>query len=617
MLFVFLKEKRMKELRKKAMHLPESPGVYIMKDKNGKIIYIGKAKSLKDRVSQYFGSQVNHTDKVKQMVCNVDDFEYILTDSEYEALVLECSLIKQNKPKYNILLKDDKGYHYIKVTDGEWPRISEVKQMLDDKGEYIGPYTSAKTINDALDAALKIFKLPTCNLNFSKSKKNRACLNYYINQCCAPCIKKISKEKYMENVRDAVEFLKGGDKISIKKLTSKMQDASDNLEFEKAAELRDKILSLKKISSEKQKVILSKIKEQDIVALIQSKKMACFEVFHFTNNKLSDREEFMLDDVGEGKSARGEFLQQYYLKKENIPGIILMDEEPESKSILEEWLSRKKGKTVKIVIPKKGENFKLVEMCKNNAAECMARRLSRTNKETYALEELSKALNLKTFPEYIESYDISNLFGDENVAAMVVFFNGRPLKSNYRKFKIKSFSGQDDYTSMREVILRRVQEYKKLENQNENDAFAKLPDLILLDGGKGQVSAVKEVLSESKINIPVFGMVKDNKHRTRAITSEGYEISIGHNHALFTLISSIQEEVHRFTIGYHRKLRNKKSTSSELLNIPGIGKKRAALLLKSFKSVDKIKNASLDELKSVKGITESVAGNIFNYLKKD
>ena len=516
----FDNEDKLKKLRTKSISLPENPGVYIMKNNKNEIIYIGKAKSLKDRVSQYFGSQNNHSEKVRHMVSNVKNFEYILTDSEFEALVLECSLIKQHKPKYNILLKDDKGYHYIKITNEKWPRLLEVKQISDDKSEYIGPYTSSSSIKTAVDLALKIFKLPNCRLDFSK-KNNRACLNYYIKQCSAPCIGKIAHKNYMENIKEAVEFLKGGDKKSIKQLTLKMQKASENLDFEKAAELRDKISAIKKLASEEQKVILSKTKEQDVIALVKGKAVSCFEVFKFLNGRLNDREEFLLKnvDIENDKNVRYEFLQRYYSSKTQIPQVILIDEYPEDKEILEKWLSEQKGKKVEIIKPQKGENLKVVEMCKNNAAEKIAQSISRTNKEAWALESLSKILSLKNFPEYIESYDISNTSGSENVAGMVVFYNGRPLKSGYKKFKIKTFTGQDDYASMKEVISRRIKEYKnslKDENQSGSqvpEGFAKLPDLILLDGGKGQVSAVKEVLRKEKIDVPVFGMVKDNKHK--------------------------------------------------------------------------------------------------------
>ncbi|MBR1779163.1 MAG: excinuclease ABC subunit UvrC [Clostridia bacterium] len=604
-----------KKLREKAIALPEAPGVYIMKNKKNEIIYIGKAKSLKDRVSQYFGSQNNHSEKVRQMVSRVENFEYILTDSEFEALVLECSLIKQNKPKYNILLKDDKGYNYIKISKEKWPRITEAKQAINDGSEYIGPYT--RSVKSAVNTALKIFKLPDCNLDFSRRRYNRACLNYYIKQCSAPCIGKISHGEYLESVREAVDFLKGGNKASVKQLSSKMEYAAERLDFEKAAKLRDKIELIKKLAKEEQKVILSKSKEQDVVALVKGKQISCFEVFKFLDGRLNDREEFLLKniDIEDDENVRYEFLQRYYSSKTQIPKYILVDEYPEDKENLEKWLTEKKGKKVEIIKPQKGESLKIVEMCKNNAAEKIAQSISRTNRETYALESLAKILSLKNFPEYIESYDISNTAGSENVAGMVVFYNGRPLKSRYKKFKIKSFIGQDDYASMREVVERRIKEYKSAEKKDAG--FAKLPDLILLDGGKGQVSAVEEILKKENVDIPVFGIVKDNKHKTRAITGHGEEIVINSNREVFSLISKIQEEVHRFAIGYHRTLRKKNSLTSELLAIPGVGTRRADALWRHFKTIERIKAADLDELMSVKGITKFTAESIHRFFREN
>ncbi|MDQ5983781.1 MAG: UvrABC system protein C [Eubacteriales bacterium SKADARSKE-1] len=598
-------------LRKKAMQLPESSGVYIMKDKNEKIIYIGKAKVLKNRVSQYFGSQNNHQEKVRKMVSNVATFEYIMTDSEFEALILECSLIKQYSPKYNILLKDDKGYHYIKITNEMWPRISETKQVLDDGARYLGPYTSSSMVSKAVDEALKIFKLPSCKRNFSKEAKNvRPCLDYYIKQCSAPCIGKITHQSYMENINEAIDFLKGGNLLSIKNLTAKMNKAAENLQFEKAAVIRDKISALNKLGVSKQKVILPDKREFDVIALVQSKTLSCIEVFRFFNGKLYDSEDFMFNDVGDSKTARMEFLEQYYSRVEKVPPVILLDGETDSRGVISEWLSKKLKRKVKIIIPKKGKNLEIVEMCKNNASSKLSQKLGRTLRETSALEELAQLLSLNFIPEYIEAYDISNLYGSENVAGMVAFFNGRPLKSAYRKFKIKGFEGQDDYGSMLEVITRRLCEYEKLKNTKEG--FGKLPDLILLDGGKGHVSVVKALLEEKGYNIPVFGMVKDDKHRTRAISTQGEEVVINRNRSVFTLISSIQEEVHRFAIGYHKKLRQKNTISSELNEIPGVGPKRTSVLLTYFKSMAKIKESQIDELCKVPGITKPIATNIYN-----
>ncbi len=600
-------------LRNKAMNLPYNPGVYIMKNNKGQIIYIGKAKALKDRVSQYFGSSKNHEEKVKKMVSNVNDFDYILTDSEFEALVLECSLIKQYMPKYNILLKDDKGYNYIKITNEKWPKILEVKQILDDGATYIGPYTSAAYVSKAVDEALNIFKLPRCNIDFSKGNKKRACLNYYINQCNAPCIGKISYEDYIESINDAIEFLKGGDTLSIKNLTQKMQDLSENLEFEKAAKIRDRIIAIKKIT-EKQKVVSTKEKNQDVIALVQSSSLSSFEVFRFSKGRLYDRDNYILNEVGNPEIVRSEFVMQYYMDKDDVPSQILIDGEIDAIESVAQYLSEKQGRKVNIIIPKKGDSLKLVEMCRNNAAERISQQMGRNFKETASLDELTKLLSLKTYPQYIEAYDISNISGTNNVAGMVVFKNARPLKSAYRKFEIKNVVGQDDYASMCEVISRRFDRY--ITTEDKNDSFARLPDLILLDGGKGHVSAVKSLLESRGYDIPVYGMVKDDKHRTRAIAKDGGEVSINSNRLAFSLISSIQDEVHRFAIGYHRKKRKLNTLTTELLNIPGVGEKKSKLLLTYFKNIERIKMADVDELMKVPGINNSLANEIKKYFDK-
>lgn len=602
---------KIKQLREKAMKLPMSPGVYIMLDKNKDIIYIGKAKSLKNRVSQYFGSEKNHSDKVRRMVANVDDFNYILTDSEFEALILECSLIKQNTPKYNILLKDDKGYHYIKVTKGDWPRISAVKQVLDDGAEYIGPYMSSWYVKNSVDEAQKIFLLPDCNRSFSEGKcDKRPCLNYYIKQCCAPCRGKVSKREYKDAVKDAVEFLRGGNKISIKKLENKMKEASENMEFELAAKIRDRINSVKKMS-EKQKVVASSVKQQDVIALAKAGNKSCFEVFRFENGNLYDREEFLMDDVGDEESARAEFIQQYYTMRNKIPKQITVDGRVEYNESIERWLSEKLGKSVKIVVPQRGNQARLIEMCRNNALERIAQNMGQTAKETSVLTELGELLGLEKVPSYIEAYDISNLAGSENVAGMVVFKNAKPLKSAYRRFKIKSFDGQDDYGSMREVMSRRLDEYERLKESGEG--FGRLPDLILLDGGKGHVAAVEPILRSRGINVPLYGMVKDNKHRTRAIAKNGGEIAINSNRRVFTLISTIQDEVHRFAIGYHRQSRKKNTMVTELTNIQGIGEKRARSLYIRFKTLKRISEAEVEELETTSGMTKDAAISLYNY----
>ena len=604
-------DERIRRLRKKAMNLPSLPGVYIMHDKSGNIIYIGKSKTLKNRVSQYFGSSKNHSDKVLRMVSQIDNFEYILTDSEFEALILECSLIKQHTPKYNILLKDDKGYHYIKITAEEWPHILEAKQKIDDGALYIGPYTSSWSVKKAVDEALKIFKLPSCSRKFPRDiGKSRPCLNYYIKQCLAPCNGKVSKREYNEYINEAKEFLIGGSNLSIKDLESEMLKASENLEFERAARIRDRILAIKKIK-DKQKVVSLKVPDQDVIALATNENDACCELFKFAAGRLFDREEFFVNDIGDPKAARAEFIERYYSIRDKFPVQITVDGEVEGQDTIRDWLSKMLGKKVKIVVPIKGDQAKLVEMCKKNAEESLAQKIGRTGKETAALNELKELLGLQNIPYYIEAYDISNLGGSENVAGMVVFDKGRPLKSAYRKFKIKGFEGQDDYASMREIIGRRLLEYEK--NKEFGKGFGRLPDLILLDGGKGHVSSVLPIIEEYGYNIPVFGMVKDNKHKTRAIAKDAGEIAISSKRKAFTLISLIQEEVHRFAIGYHRNLRKIKTISSTLTSIPGIGGVRAQTLLKHFKTVKGIKDASFEDLCRVSGMTKQSAKSVYDY----
>jgi excinuclease ABC subunit C len=608
-------EKHIKELRARAMRLPLHPGVYLMHDKSGKIIYIGKAKALKNRVSQYFGSEKNHDEKVRQMVAHVEWFEYILTDSEFEALVLECSLIKQHTPKYNILLKDDKGYSYIRVTKGPWARISEAKQTADDGAEYIGPYVSGWSVRQSVEAAQRIFRLPTCSRVFPRDiGKGRPCLNYYIKQCCAPCRGKITEEEYGEAVRDALEFLRGGSAESTRELTRRMEEASEKLEFERAARIRDRLTAIRKMG-ERQKVVASKVPEQDVVAMTQGSGRTCFEVFRFEDGRLTDRETFFTGETGNPKAARGEFLERYYSMRSRIPPRVTLDGPAEGQELLSRWLTEKAGRRVTVIVPQKGEQAKLAEMCRNNAAEQIAQTMGRTGREASALDELARLLGLSEPPAYIESYDISNLAGGENVAGMVVFENGRPLRSAYRRFKIKNVVGQDDYASMREVVARRFDEYQK--NRDSGEGFGRLPDLILLDGGRGHVAAVQPVLDAAGLSVPLFGMVKDDRHRTRAIAKNGGEIAINSSRSAFTLVSTIQDEVHRFAIGYHRQLRKKASISSTLLSIEGIGPTRAKALLKHFRTISAVREADLKELAGTPGITEPAARSIYDFFHAD
>lgn len=603
---------KLKELRKKAMALPLSPGVYIMKNKNRDIIYIGKAKALKNRVSQYFGSQNNHPEKVRKMVENVDDFEYIITDSEFEALILECSLIKQHTPKYNILLKDDKGYSYVKVTNEEYRRISYVLQKGDDDATYIGPYKSSFYVKNSVEQAQKIFRLPTCNRKFPQDiRKSRPCLNYHIKQCCGVCTGKVKLKDYNELVDEALSFLKGGDTKSIKLLTDKMMQASDNLDFERAAKIRDQINAIKKMR-DKQKVVNTSVEEQDVIAFATNGKKGSFEVFRFADGRLFDRENFIVDDPGDESSARSEFLLRYYTIRDDVPKNIVLDFEIEDAEVFEQWLSEKRGKRAYITVPQKGEQKHLVDMCKQNAFESLAQLEGIIGKQYAVLESLKELLGLKTIPYYIESYDISNTAGDENVAGMVVFENGKPKKSAYKKFKIKSFSGQDDYGSMAEVLTRRFTEYKKAQENGETDTgFSRLPDLILLDGGKGQVGAVKPVLESMGIDVPLFGMVKDDKHRTRAIVSDTGEIAIRPDKNVFSFVTGVQDEVHRFAIGFHHQRKKKSMKSSTLQSISGIGETRAKALLKYFRTLENIKNATLKELEDAPKMTHDSALSVY------
>lgn len=603
-------DERLTRLRKKAIDLPILPGVYIMHSKSGEIIYIGKAKKLKNRVSQYFGSGNQHSDKVKRMVSNVEDFEYIICDSEFEALILECSLIKQHKPKYNILLKDDKGYHYIKITKGDWPTISASFDKNDKNAEYIGPYISGFVVNQTIDQVLKIFQLPHCSKVFPRdiNRKGRPCLNFHINNCQGVCSGKVSAIEYRQSVRHAVEFLKGGVGHSVAALKAEMEQCAENLQFEKAAALRDRISAIERIG-ERQKIYSSIYKKQDIIALAVGDTAACFEVFRFDNGNLSDREEFIIDTVSDLTSARSEFLSQYYSMRVDIPPRIAVDGEIDDKELLEKWLTEKKGSNVIIAVPERGEQEKLVTMCRNNASERLAKHLGRHINQTAGLDELARILGLIKPPKFIESYDISNTAGEDNVAGMVVFKDGKPFKQDYKKFKIKSFSWQDDFRSMAEVIERRFSEYKKAET---TDGFGRLPDLILIDGGKGQLSAVLEVMHKLGIDVPVFGMVKDSKHKTRAITCEGGEIAIKANRSAYTLVSAIQEEVHRFAIGYHRKSRSKNTHVLKLCEIEGVGEQRAKKLLNHFKTITKLSKASVEDITMI-GIPKNTAQKIVEY----
>ena len=604
---------KMKILRKKAMSLPLLPGVYIMKNADGEIIYIGKAKALKNRVSQYFGSQNRHPIKVRKMVENVDRFDYIVTGSEFEALVLECSLIKQHSPKYNILLKDDKGYSYIRISEGEYRKISAVFNKKDDGSENIGPYLSSYSVRQSVDAANKIFKLPQCNKVFPRDfGKSRPCLNYYISQCCGLCTGKIKKSDYDEAVDGAIAFLKGDSRDIIADLRVKMEKAAEVLDFEQAAKLRDRINSIERIK-EKQKVVYKSVEEQDVFATADIDGSVCLAVLRFSNGRLFDSEHFFFDDPGDKEGMRSDFITSYYSMRDNIPKRVTVDGEVADRELLEQWLSEKKGKKVTVFVPARGEQLEIVNMCRKNAEEKLAIKKGRTGREIAVLDELKDLLGLKKTPEYIESYDISHTAGQDSVAGMIVFKGGKPYRKAYKRFSIKSFDGNDDYRAMNEVLTRRFSEYEK--SKDSTEGFGKLPDLILLDGGVGQVHAVEPVLREFGLKIPLFGMVKDNRHRTRAISGDGGEIAINSKRQVFTLVSEIQNEVHRFSVAYHHQKHAKRGLSLSLTEIEGVGEKRASALLKYFKTMTAIKNAEVDELSKAPGITSAVAQNIYDYYR--
>lgn len=602
-----------KLLRQKAMSLPESPGVYLMKNQTSKIIYVGKAKKLKNRVSQYFGSQNRHSPKVLRMVQNVKDFDYIICDSEFEALVLECSLIKEYTPKYNVLLKDDKGYSYIRISNEQWPRISAVYKKENDDAKYIGPFMSSFNVTRAVDEVSKIFMLPTCLRAFPADfKKSRPCLNAHIGRCSGVCTGRIKREDYIQSIKQAERYLNGeiGDLLS--DLKKQMSTASENLEFERAAVIRDKINAINKLKN-KQKVVSAKVENQDVIAFDIHGEEAYVSVLTFAEGKVVATCGYPVECTDEAEMRAAFILSYYSSHKEIIPPQITVDGEVESLNELENWLSSFRGKKVKIHIPQKGVQLQTVQMCKNTAHQHYLLSLDKKERMPDAVIELGKLIGTDVAPRYIEAYDISHTAGSDNVGGMIVYRDGRPFKSAYKRFKIKDFEGQDDTRSMYEVLLRRFEEYKKNNKENAAYGFGKLPDLILLDGGKGQLSAALRAAKESGVSVNMLGMVKDDKHRTRALVSELGEIELKMTKSVYKLIYEIQEEVHRFAIGYHRSLSGKKALTSELTFISGIGEARAKALLSHFKTVKAIKEADVSELLKVKGMNKITAQNVYSY----
>ncbi len=594
------------ELKDKALSLPFAPGVYIMRDSGNQVIYVGKAKKLKNRVSQYFQDTAAHTPKTKMMVSKIDHFDVIVAASEFEALVLECSLIKRYQPKYNILLKDDKGYPYLRIDrDAEYPRITLVNKLARDGADYFGPYGSRRVSQNVIAAVQRALKLPTCGKQFPRDLgKERPCLNYHMNQCRGWCQFSRSPQEYREVMDQARRLLSGDYKGLAAQLREQMLEASDKLEFELAAELRDRLNAVEALG-QKQLVTAGSLADTDVIGFAQTEAKACFVVLHFSGGNLLDKDYDLLPPQDSEQAAVSSLVKQYYLARGLAPKVILLPMEMEDGGLFEELLAREFGKVTHLRVPQRGDNAKLVELARKNAREEAERVTSREEKITGSVALLGKMLSLPEPPERMESYDISNISGTDIVASMVVFQDGRPSKSDYKRFKVEGMAGQDDYGSMRQVLLRRLRHYLA------GDAgFDQKPDLLLIDGGIAHANVALEVLRELGLQIPIFGMVKDDRHRTRAlVTPEGREIAISAQPSVFALIGRIQEETHRFAITYHRQLRSKRLRYSELDGIPGIGEKRKELLLKRFKSLAAIRQAEWDELERV--LPKDAAGAVY------
>ena len=615
-------------IREELQNLPEQPGVYLMNDKNDTIIYVGKAKILKNRVRQYFQNSANHTPKVRAMVSNIEYFEYIVTDTEIEALALECTLIKKHRPKYNILLKDDKQYPYLKVTiNEEWPKVVKTRTLRNDGAKYFGPYMGMSTIKNTMEIIRKIFMPPSCTRKFPQDiGKGRPCLNYHIKKCFAPCTGNVSNKEYRKVYFDICAFLEGDHKELLNELEARMKEASANMEFEEAAALRDKIKAITAID-EKQKVVNSdKQNDKDVIALATGEGKAFIEVFFIRAGKLSGRENYRVDEVDDmsGADIITDFIKQFYQDGVYVPDEIITQSRISDEELISQWLTGNRKKKVTVTFPQRGEKVRLVEMAAKNADIALnnykINKLRAEDKKRAAFNT-AEYLGMDKPVRIIEAYDISNISGSNNVASMVVFENGKPVRSRYRKFKIKSFEGADDYRAMQEVLYRRLnearEETEKIESGHMNlkDAkFLPLPDVIFVDGGKGHVKAAQEMLCMTDTDIPVFGMVKDDRHRTRGLVTADGEIGINQTGSFFHMITRIQDEVHRTAITYHRDLRNK--IESELDAIEGIGKTRRNALLTAFKSVDGIRNASTDELAEVDGMSKKAAEAVYNYFRK-
>jgi len=610
------------DIQSELKNVPEKPGVYLMKDETGEIIYVGKASVLKNRLRQYFQSLSGQTPKVQAMVPRIKSFEYIVTDSEIEALILECNLIKKHKPRFNVLLKDDKSYPYIKVTlNEEYPRILMTRRIEKDGARYFGPFTSAAAVKQTIDLLKKIFPVKTCSKVLPRDiGKDRPCLNYHINQCLAPCQGGVDSGEYRALMMDICSFLEGRRQEILDRFEKEMADAAKRLEFEKAAGIRNKIMSLRLIT-EKQKVISSENEDQDVIAFARGSQDVCIQVFFVRGGKLLGREHFFLDspDMEEDSELMASFVKQFYTSAAFVPREIILQYDIDERDLIEKWLSEKKGSRVYIKVPKRGEKLRLVEMVAQNALVSLNQYRERIAKEREtsqkALQQLAEVLRLEKYPERMEAYDISNTGKTEIVGSMVVFTGGKPCKSDYRRFKIKSGIQQDDYAAMQEMVFRRLK-YIKNSEDGADSSFSKKPDLILIDGGTGHVSAVKSVTEQLGMDIPVCCMVKDESHRTRGLVFEGKEYPLAKVPEVLRLVTAVQDEAHRFALEYNRRLRSRRYTSSVLDEIEGIGDKRKKALLSYFGSIEKIRDASVEELQKVQGISRGVAENISSYFRK-
>lgn len=613
------------DIQEELKKVPNSPGVYIMHDKSDAIIYIGKAKSLTKRVHQYFQPSHDEGIKKKQMVEHIDHFEYIVTDSELEALVLENNLIKEHRPKYNTMLRDDKTYPYIKVTLGEhFPRVIFSRKVYKDKARYFGPFTSAGDVRETIELTNKLFHLRTCNKVFPRDmKKDRPCLNYHIKQCPGVCQNYISEDDYMKSVKAAMEFLEGKADPVINSLTGKMTEASKKLEFEKAAGYRDEIAAVK-MCVQKQKITDTAGEDRDILAIATDKEDACAVVFFIRDGRMIGRDHFFLNlrEDDEKSDLISTFIQQFYSGTPFVPKELFVQEELPDQQMLEDFLSEKKGASVHIVAPKRGQKEKLVELAWKNATMILTKDRERIKREEGrtigAMKELSEILGLPGI-QRMEAYDISNTMGYQSVGSMVVFDHGKPLRNDYRKFRIKTVEGPNDYASMREVLMRRFThglEEKEAGESEETGSFTRFPDVIMMDGGRGQVNIALDVLKELGLDIPVCGMVKDDHHHTRGLFFNNKELPIDKSSESFKLITRLQDEAHRFAIEYHRSLRGKNQVKSFLDDIPGIGPTRRRALMKKYVSAEAIRSASVEDLAETDTMNEKAAQDVWDYLHK-